>query len=201
MRDAMSPARFTKSRRSASRREASLHRYLVRKTRSPAAITSAARTAALTSAAAPHRDRALGQGEQERGRSRRSAHQRERPQCPRELLAQRRDGPGQFLGGLFDDRAEQLEEGVLTAQPHELVLASGRHAGAKHRQPQVGPPGRDPGQRERGGHRRLAAGRVHEVQHDHERRLLTISGGTVGHVRDTRRCADESGSRDHGEIK
>src|SRR6266550_2181173 len=134
MRDAMSPARFTKSRRSANRREASVHRYLVWKTRSPAAITSAARTAALTRAAARTETGPSARASRSAAAPRRPADQRERAQCPGELLAQCRDGPGQFLGGLFDDRAEQLEEGVLTAQPHELVLASGRHAGAKHRQ-------------------------------------------------------------------
>jgi hypothetical protein len=146
----------------------------------------------------PHGDGALGQGEQDGGGSRRSAHQPDRTDCPRKLLAQGSNGPGQFLGGLLDDRPQQLQQGVVVAKAQERLGVPGRGAGAEHRQPEVGPPGGNSGQRERGGHCGLTAGGIHEVQHDHEGRPLRSLRGTVRHIGHARRYADESGGRDHG---
>ena len=96
--------------------------------------------------------------------------------CDRQPGAQFAEDRREFLHGLGDLRLKRLEHRILVAQGHELLQPARKLPLAGHRQSQVDPPGRDPCQGQRRGHRGRAARRVVQVPGDDQRgRYLAVT--------------------------
>ena len=141
----------------------------------------------------PHRHLALGQGQQRDRGTRPLAEQPDRSVVQRQLAAQRRHRGRELGEGLLDHRAGRLARDVLGTKARELLLAAGGRAGGCHRQAQVHPPGRQPGQGQRRGHRLPGPRGVQLVPGHHQRCPPPPASRPKRHVRHAGRHPGQRG--------